>query len=109
MRGAYSIFEQIKSDYIRYYESPFALSDDGLQMERRSLLETEGHIYREPYIEVLPPFESSGRTVEQACAELGLRPQSSPPSPPAVCSRRTPRFTSINMWRSKKLEAVSTQ
>ena len=72
MRGAYSIFEQIKSDYIRYYESPFALSDDGLQRERKALLETEGNVYREPYIEVLPPFESSERTVEQACAELGL-------------------------------------
>jgi Lhr-like helicase len=69
---SYRIFETIRDDYISYYESPFALSDEGLAAERRALLETEGIVFTEPFLEILPPFLSSGRRLRAACSELGL-------------------------------------
>lgn len=72
MPGPFRTFENIKDSYIRYYESPFALTNSLLSRERRAYLEREGGIFRDPFIEVLPPFVSSGRTIRQAAKDLGL-------------------------------------
>jgi len=72
MRDPYGLYERLKSIYLRYYDSPFALRYDSLMRARRALLEVEGIAHREPYIELLPPYDSSNRTFEEACQELGL-------------------------------------
>ncbi len=72
MDTPFSVFDQLARMYQLYYETPFALSDDCLTEERRRLIMTDGGIYREPLVEVVPRFASSGRNVEAACKELGL-------------------------------------
>src|SRR5262249_29788711 len=67
-----ALFRKLSDMYLRYYETPFSLRDDAVSRERRSLMETEGNIFREPYIETIPAFLSSGKTVTEACAELRL-------------------------------------
>src|SRR5438067_920462 len=72
MDNPYRLFRNLANMYRMYYETPFALRDDGLSSERRALLDTEGSVYREPFIESMPRFASSNKTVADACRELGL-------------------------------------
>ncbi len=72
MDNIYGTFSALACMYQVYYDTPFALRDIGLASERRSLIETEGNVYREPFIEVIPRFVSSNKTVADACAALGL-------------------------------------
>ena len=72
MNDAYGVFEQLRDFFIKYYESPFALRHEALAAERRRLLESEGRIYREPYIEAIPPYRSSGQTLSEAAQSLGI-------------------------------------
>jgi len=75
MNDPYGVFERLLDFFIRYYESPFALRHEQLAAERRQLLESEGRIYREPYIEPVPPYRSSGNTLTQAMMALGTPPE----------------------------------
>lgn len=64
------LFERIKDTYLRYLDSPFDLRYEPLVAERRELLDQDGRLYREPLIEPVPPYVSSGRTFAQAANEL---------------------------------------
>jgi hypothetical protein len=75
MNDPYGVFEQLRDFYTMYYESPFALRNDQLAAERRKLLGSEGRIYREPYIDLLPPYRSSGLNLAEATRELGMNPE----------------------------------
>jgi DEAD/DEAH box helicase domain-containing protein len=66
------IFNNMKEVYMKYLDSPFALGDERLSSERRSLLEEEGTIYQYPYIESLPPYESSEKNIIEACKSVGF-------------------------------------
>jgi DEAD/DEAH box helicase domain-containing protein len=68
----FGVFEQLLDFFIMYYESPFALRHECLAEERHKLLESEGYIYREPYIEVVPPYQSSSKTLAEASPALGM-------------------------------------
>src|SRR5688500_1261723 len=72
MDDPFHVFQEIRSAYLRYLDSPFRLRYDALLEERRALLDQDRQLYRLPLIEALPPYESSGLTVEQACAALGV-------------------------------------
>ncbi len=74
MNDPYGTFEKLREFYTMYYESPFALRHEALAAERRGLLEAEGNIYREPYIDLLPPYRSSGQKLPEAARELGMEP-----------------------------------
>ena len=74
MRAPREVFDSIKRMYQLYYETPYALRDEGISQERRKILETEGTIWREPFIEVSQPFVLSGRTTGEASEELGFDP-----------------------------------
>src|SRR4051794_16574092 len=74
MNGPRQVFDNIRRMYQLYYETPFALRDEGISRERQELLKTEGTIWREPYLEIAPPFALSGKTTVQACEELGFDP-----------------------------------
>jgi len=66
------IFNNMKEVYMKYLDSPFALGNDCLSQERRDLLEQEGTIYQYPYVESLPPYQSSRMKAKDACQSLGL-------------------------------------
>ena len=72
MNDPYKVFEELRLAYQRYLDSPFRLRYDALREERRDLLFADGQLFREPLIEPIPPYESSGLTVDQACARLGV-------------------------------------
>ena len=72
MDDPFRVFEQIRQAYLRYLDSPFRLRYDALRSERRSLLDRDRQLYREPLIEPIPPYKSSELTVGEACARLGV-------------------------------------
>lgn len=61
-------FDALKDSYFRYYNTPFRVSDSGIQAERTALLDREGVMYREPWLEVLRDYVSSERGPEEVLA-----------------------------------------
>jgi DEAD/DEAH box helicase domain-containing protein len=72
MKDPFQVFENIQLAYRRYLDSPFRLRYEALLEERRALLFQDGQLYREPLIEPIPPYESSGLKVRDACDRLGV-------------------------------------
>lgn len=70
MPNPISLFDNLRQTYFRYLESPFDLRYEPLVAERRDMLDRDGRLYREPLIEPVPPYVSSGRTFETAAAEI---------------------------------------
>ena len=71
MENPFHIFDSIREAYLRYLDSPFRLRYQALLDERRSLLNRDGQLYRDPLFEPMPPYESSGLTALAAAANLG--------------------------------------
>ncbi|WP_347861540.1 DEAD/DEAH box helicase [Salimicrobium sp. PL1-032A] len=71
MQDILGIFNNMKNVYMKYLDSPFALSNEYLSMERKNLIENEGVIFQYPYVESLPPYESSRKKIKDTCKELG--------------------------------------
>jgi ATP-dependent helicase YprA (DUF1998 family) len=72
--GVVELFESLREDFFRYYDTPFALADKEVEAERRALLDRDGVAWREPWVEPLRPHRSSPRTFEEDCAEAGAHP-----------------------------------
>jgi Lhr-like helicase len=70
MTNPISLFNQLRHTYLRYLESPFDLRYEPLVAERRSLLDRDRRLYREPLIEPVPPYALSGKTFPAAAAEV---------------------------------------
>ena len=51
-------FDKIKANYIRYFKSAFRISDQELNKERVDLLEKDDNLYKSPYLELLPEYNS---------------------------------------------------
>jgi ATP-dependent helicase YprA (DUF1998 family) len=68
------LFEALRADYFRYYDTPFALADKQVQAERKRLLDQDGVAWREPWIEPLRPHLASSKTFEEDCAVAGAHP-----------------------------------
>ena len=56
-------FERIKESYINYVETAFGTQYPGLEAERERILRQPGTICQEPWIEPLPRYQSSGKTI----------------------------------------------
>ncbi len=70
MNNPLQLFDSLCEMYIRYLESPFDLRYPQLRQERRDLLNQDGHIYRQPLIEPVPPYELCGQTVSAMVQSL---------------------------------------
>jgi DEAD/DEAH box helicase domain-containing protein len=76
MNDPYGVFETLKEHYLMYIESRFALRHEKLRQERQALLNQDTRLYREPHIEFVPPYQSSGKKLPEAAAEIdGLPPE----------------------------------
>lgn len=53
-------FEKIESDYKRYFEAAFKLSDEKLNKERIEKLSENSNTSKEPYLELLPEYKQDG-------------------------------------------------
>lgn len=76
MKDPYGVFETLKEHYLMYIESRFALRHEKLRQERQALLNQDTRLYREPHIEFVPPYQSSGKKLSEAAEEIdGLPPE----------------------------------
>lgn len=72
MNDPYGVFKSLKQHYLMYIESRFALRNKLLSQERYDLLAQDGHLYREPYIEAVPPYVSAGEPFAQTVRDLNM-------------------------------------
>src|SRR5258708_1314655 len=70
MSNPFTLFEDLRDTYLRYLDSPFDLRYPDLVSERRRLLDVDGRLYRQPIIEPVPAYMSSGETLPQAAQAL---------------------------------------
>ena len=56
-------FEKIRRKFILYVKTAFGTRFPSIERERESLLEKKGVLNQEPWIEPLPRYESSGKTI----------------------------------------------
>ena len=64
MKDPIGSFEIIKNNFIRYVETAFGTKFPGLEKERNDLLNYDKALYRKPWIEPLPDYISSGKTID---------------------------------------------
>lgn len=66
MSNPLRLFDNLRDMYLRYLDSPFDLRYEDLTAERRELLNRDTRIYREPLIEPVPAYTSSGLSFGEA-------------------------------------------
>ena len=64
MKDPIGSFEIIKDNFIRYIETAFGTKFPGLEKERKDLLNYDKVLYRKPWIEPLPDYISSGKSID---------------------------------------------
>ena len=69
MKDPIGSFELIKENFIRYVETAFGTKFPGLEKERNDLLNCDKVLYRKPWIEPLPDYETSGLTINDINTE----------------------------------------
>lgn len=74
MNDPYGVFESLRQHYMMYIESRFHLRHPSLRRERQALLNRDRRLYREPAIEFVPPFVSSGKKLHDASDEISALP-----------------------------------
>src|SRR5438105_9897671 len=76
MRDPAGAFRTVRENLILYVKTAFATRFPGLELERERLLRQSTVFCREPWIEPLPRYQSSGKTVQDLTpAEVpGLSP-----------------------------------
>ncbi len=74
MSDAISTFRRLRDDYIRYYETPFAVRDEAVMRERHELLLEDGVIAREPWIEPIAPYKNVPHDFGESCSIAGADP-----------------------------------
>ena len=70
MSNPIALFRDLRDTYFRYLDSPFDVRYPDLLDERRRLLDVDGRLYRQPLIEPVPAYASSGQTFAQAANSL---------------------------------------
>lgn len=62
-------FDTIRDNFIRYVKTAFGTRFPAIEAEREALLRTERVLYQEPWIEPIPLYESSGKTIDELTSE----------------------------------------
>lgn len=74
MADPLTIHERLTEQYLRYYDTPFSVRDESVMRERRALLEEDGAIQREPWLEPIAPYRARSDALPEACAAAGAHP-----------------------------------
>jgi DEAD/DEAH box helicase domain-containing protein len=64
MIDPFKSFEIIVNNYKRYIKTAFSTRFPSFEKERESLLDTDGVLYRQPWVEALPEYKSSGLRID---------------------------------------------
>ena len=62
-------FDTIRDNFIRYVKTAFGTRFPTIEAEREALLRTERVLCQEPWIEPLPLYESSGKTIDELTSD----------------------------------------
>lgn len=71
--GPVELLAALRDTYFRYYDTPFRMRSDRLNLERRDLLDRPGGVWQEPLLEVRPAYKPDGRPTFQALEETWSR------------------------------------
>jgi hypothetical protein len=63
------LVQGIADDFVRYYETPYALRSRTLAAERRATLRAPNAIYQEPIIEAIPRYKVDEKSLAQLCGK----------------------------------------
>jgi len=66
-----TIHDRLTEQFLRYYDTPFAIRDESVMAERRALLTAEGAISREPWLEPIAPYAQREETFAESCSAAG--------------------------------------
>ncbi len=69
MTSPLAVFDALRDIYLRYLDSPFDLRYPDLVAERRSLVDADGRLYRNPLIEPVPAYATCGQVFAQVAAD----------------------------------------
>src|SRR5260370_2601672 len=69
MEDPIGAFDRVRESLILYVRTAFSTQFTGLELERERLLRRPGLISQEPWIEPLPRYETSGKTISDLIAE----------------------------------------
>lgn len=64
MNDPISAFDTIRDNFIRYVKTAFGTQSVSIEKEREALLHTDRVLYREPWVETLPDYKPSGKTID---------------------------------------------
>src|SRR5437867_10074679 len=70
MSNPIALFDNLREMYLRYLDSPFDLRYPQLVSERRTLLNVDGRIFRQPLIEPIPAYQSSNQSFQAIAQAL---------------------------------------
>jgi ATP-dependent helicase YprA (DUF1998 family) len=62
-------FDTIRDNFIRYVKTAFGTQSASIEKEREALLHTDRVLYREPWVETLPDYKPSGKTIHTLSAD----------------------------------------
>src|SRR5665811_1885245 len=69
-----SVSKQIKDTVLRYIDTAYWLRDDDLRAERRALLEADGQLLQDVFLEPVLPYDGT-RDALDVCRTVGLTDQ----------------------------------
>src|SRR5260370_30001006 len=75
MPNAISVFNALRDQFFRYYDTPFSLRDRLVQEERGELLKRDGVSYRLPWLEVMRESEGCGRELAGSVQHTNSPPE----------------------------------
>jgi ATP-dependent helicase YprA (DUF1998 family) len=75
MTGPIDVFEELRDDMFRYYETPYRLRDDAISRERRRLLDADGVAYREPWLEPIADYVHAQFPLTKSLHSVGAHPE----------------------------------
>lgn len=70
MNNPLLLFRNLRDLYLRYLDSPFDLRYPDLVRERRTLLDRDGYLWREPLIEPVPSYPVCGQNFQGVARNL---------------------------------------
>lgn len=71
MRNPIADFESIREFYLTYLDTAFRIGDASIRRRRRELLERDGTLCREPYVEPIPRYETAPVRIENLVEGAG--------------------------------------
>lgn len=69
-----SVYDDLRSAYLRYFDTAFWLRDPQLMAERRKLLEQPEYLFTDPLLEPVLPYDATVLLAD-VCAEVGISAQ----------------------------------